>query len=281
MNENNEMISDDALFPGRLGKLPAKTSMKSLLLSDFTRQATAELPPAKTDFWRKRKSFPLRTFGNTKYGCCTRAKQAIAMMRMERIETGKLIEITDEEIIRVYTDMSNRLYGGGDNGAYETDALSEWRKPDLTFRDKKGNPLVIDAFLKIQHSSLEAVKNAVWTAQAHGIAVCLNLPRAFAAKGLTVWDIPENEPLIGDKMPGTWGGHSMWVNEYNEFGVRHPTTWGLPDIWISWRAFLAYCDEAYLVIDSADKWRKQAANKFLNLDAVVEAVNGVSAQKIK
>ncbi len=280
MSENINIINEIILPIGRLGKLPAKSSPKSLLLTDFAQPDVPPNPPASTSFWKKKAKFPLRTFGNTQFGDCTRAKQAIAAMRMERIETGRTPQITDDEVIRVYEEMENRLYGGGDNGAFEEDALSEWRKPDLTFRDSKGNPLTIEAFLKIQQADLTAVKNSIVAAKSHGIAICMNLPKAFATQKAK-WDIPEGQSLTGDYLPQSWGGHSMFVDEYNEFGLRHPTTWGIPDIWISWKAFLAYCDESHLFIDSIDAWRKKGADKFINLDAVKDAVNQVSSQKIR
>jgi hypothetical protein len=78
----------------------------------FSRFAVApkKLPRA-TNFWSRRSTFPIRTFGNTEHNDCTRAKQAIASMRMERIETTRTPRITDQEVIRVYQDMSERLYG--------------------------------------------------------------------------------------------------------------------------------------------------------------------------
>src|SRR5688500_5959596 len=108
----------------RLGRLPLRSNRKALIFTDFLKADTPE-PPKKTNFWPKRTPFQNRTFGNTSYGSCTRSKQAIAALRMERLEQRRTIEITDQEVIRVYTEMSDRLYGGGDNGAYEVDALDE------------------------------------------------------------------------------------------------------------------------------------------------------------
>lgn len=279
MNE----LTEDVQPIGRLGKMHAKSSMKALHLSDFTidKKKTIAIPPA-TDFWLKRKSFPLRTFGNTEYGSCTRSKQAIAAMRMERLETRQTPLITDEEIIRVYTNMSSRLYGGGDNGAYEADSLSEWRKPDLTFRDTKGRPLTIDAYLRINHADINAIKESLFLSGAHGIAVCFSLPYAWSKfKSPLVWDLPIGQSMIGEYAPWTWGGHSMWATDFSEEGIYVEHTWGLPRQLITWRGFAAYCDESYLVIDSINSWKKQSKSKLVDLDAIKEAVNSVSDQKIK
>lgn len=276
---DNRNKNDDNHWARQLGKAPAKSEEKLLHLVNFMK-ATKE-PPVKTNFWPKRSAFPRRSFGNLILGDCTRAKQAIAAMRMERIEVKQTPKITDEEVIRVYTDMENRLYGGGDNGAFEIDALNEWRRPETTFKDTKGRPLTIDAFISVDQRNLTAWKLAMATAGAHGLAVCFNLPLAWSSISSKFWDIPDGKRPIGIYLPGSWGGHSMWAIDYDEKGVYLESTWEEPVGLITWRAFAAYCDESYLVIDSLDSWRKKASAKNLNLKGIKEAVNDVSSFKIK
>ncbi|MDQ3747999.1 MAG: hypothetical protein M3367_03125 [Acidobacteriota bacterium] len=279
METNNEKIINTNI---RLGKLPAKSSRQALHLADFLKPKRLEELPKATNFWTRRAPFPLRTFGNTEYGCCTIAKQAIAAMRMERLETRNTPKITDDEVIRVYFDMSNRLYGGGDNGAYETDALSNWRKPDLTFRDTKGRPLIIDAFLRVNHTDINEVKKALWLSAVQGLAVCFNLPAAWARLNSPgIWDLPEGQPMVGEWMPGTWGGHSMWQVENLIQGGLVPHTWGIKDQIVTWRGMMRYMDEVHIILDSLNSWRKKPASKLLDLDKLKEAVNSVSDMKIK
>jgi hypothetical protein len=282
-NETNERTRIEGR---RLGKFPARQSRKALLFSDFVKYSRV---PTRMSYWRTKPEFPKRTFGNDRMGDCTRAKQAFAAMRMERLEQrGKTIEITDEEIVRVYVDMSNRLYGGGDNGAYEEDALNEWRKPDTTFRDTNGNPYTIDGFLKINHANHDEMRAAMALAQARGIAICLNLPEAYSDLNPPdgVWGVPENGgPLTGRWLPGSWGGHSMWsLGDYDSEYVWLDDTWAFGPRRITWDGLAAYCDEAHMVIDSVDIWRtKKAADATvsLNVKQFVGAVNDVSATKIK
>ncbi len=264
----------------RLGKLPAKSSLKALLFEDFLKADTPTPPPAY-NFWAKRTPFQLRTFGNTQHGCCTRASQAIAAMRMERVETRQSPKITDDEVLRVYYDMTGRLYGGGDTGAYETDALSEWRKPDLTFKDTKGRPLTIDAFTRINHFDHNAVRQAIFATAAKGIKVCFNLPSAWSrVVAPQALDIPEGQALIGEWMPGSWGGHSLFTGGYNERGLILSHTWGIPDQVVTWRACSVYMDETHFIIDSINAWRKRPAASTINFNKLKEAVNAVSEQKI-
>lgn len=276
LNENNESRSADM----RLGKLPAKSSLKALLFSDFVKPKAAPAPPSY-DRWKRMKAFPLSTFGNTVYGDCTLASQAHAAMRMEKLETGKLITIPEQSVIDSYLAMTERLYGGGDTGAYETDALDNFRREDLTFRSSTGHPITIDAYTKINQYDVNEVKLAIATTSGHGIKMCFNLPLAFSRMAVSgVWSVPKGQTLTGEWMPGSWGGHSTYIDSYSPAGVVHPTTWGMPDILITWEAVAAYCDESYWVIDSVDKWRKQKIAPQINLNKLVDAVNQVSSVKI-
>lgn len=266
-----------------LGRRPVRSDVRALMMSAFIKP-TAPDPPKKTEFWKRRAKFLTRHFGNLAHGDCTRAKQAIASMRMERIEVKKTPFITDEEIIRVYYEMTQKYYGGGDTGAYETDALNEWRNPEATFKDKQGRPLTIDAYTRLDPFDHLQVRQAIALAGAHGIAVCLNLPWAFAAiDPPNDWDLPQNQPLTGDWEPGSWGGHSMWARDYDEVGIWLVHTWNLVDQRITWRAAATYLDEGHLIIDALDYWRKKKpeVKKFLNLSDIRDAVNAVSSILIK
>jgi hypothetical protein len=264
----------------RLGRLPVKSSRKALMFADFAKKGVE--PPKATHFWRRRSPFPLRTFGNNEYGDCTRAKQAVAHMRMERLECRVTPKIDDAEVIRVYKEMSDRRYGGGDNGAYEVDALDDWRNPETTFRDTKGRPLTIDAYTRLNPFDHHQVKLAMASSGAKGIAICINLPLAFSNnQPPKIWDVPDGTQLVGRWLPGSWGGHSMWARDYDEQGIWLCHTWGMQDQLLTWRAAAVYMDEAHLVVDSLDVWRKKKdATRFLKLGDLKDAVNAVSSIQI-
>jgi len=264
----------------RLGRKPLKSTMRALSFVDFFK--FVQIPIAQT-YWKHKQPLPHRSFGNIMYGDCTRAKQAVAIERMERLEQRRLVTITDEEVIRVYKSMSDRLYGGGDNGAYEDDALNEWRNPDLTIRDTSGHPYTIDAYLRIDAKNPDQIRAGLALAGAKGIAICINLPMAFSTiNPPAVWDVPEGQPLTGPWEPGSWGGHSMWAQGYDSDVLYVDSTWEMDTHLISWRAVAAYVDEAHLVIDSVDAWRKRSpkAADRQGLGNVIDAVNAVSSIKI-
>lgn len=213
-------------------------------------------------------------------------------MRNERIEVRRTPSIDDAEVIRVYYAMTLREYGVGDGtpndpagdvGAYETDALNNMRRPDLTFKDTHGRPLTIDAFVRVNAGDIEEIKNALVTAAQHGIKFCINLPLAFQdiPPGQD-WVIPEGQPLIDRFLPGSWGGHSMYGFDYDPVGMRTPGTWEDPPIRISWPAVAAYVDEVHVTIDSFDEWRKKVGiKKDFDLPGLRQAVNKVSSVKIQ
>jgi hypothetical protein len=268
----NEPVEADGR---RLGRLPCKSTRKALQFSDFFRFVNV---PTKQRYWAKKAPLALRTFGNDELGNCTRAKQAYAIQRMERLEVRRAPAITDDEVKRVYREMSDRRYGGGDNGAYEDDALADWRNPETTIRDTKGHPYTIDAYLRINASNQAELRAALNLAGAKGIAVCLNLPAAFV--GEDRWHIPPATALVGSWMPGSWGGHSLWaMADYDTADVWLDDTWAHGPRRVSWDALAAYCDEAHLVIDSVNTWRKNTHDRITKqaLGHVVDAVNAVSS----
>lgn len=263
----------------RTGKAPAKGHLKMLNAENYIKKTITV--PESHNLWAKRAKFPVKSFGNRVHGDCTRASQAVLQMRSERLEQRRTIKITDEEVIRVYYEMTERYYGGGDTGAYELDALNDWRRPDYTFKDVYGRPYTIDAFTRVNHSNLQEVKQAIYISGVHGIKFCMNLPYAFSAMNVKKWDIQEDAPLIGVWAPGSWGGHSMTATGYTKEGIIWPTTWDEPDGLITWRAFAAYCDESYMVIDSINAWKKKREiAKLIDLTALRNDVNSVSSYQI-
>jgi hypothetical protein len=264
----------------KLGKKPAKSDPRALLFTKFA--SPPKVLPAKFNFWQRRVPFQLRSFGNLGVGDCTRASQANAAMRLERIEARRTAQITDEEVLRVYYEMTEKLYGGGDTGAYIMDALSCWRRESDTFRDTKNRPLTIDAYTRLDPADQEQVKTALWQSGAHGIAVGINLPLAWSeVPPPGVWDVPADGRFIHSYEPGTWGGHALFARSYDERGVWLVHSWDLPDQLITWAAVAAYMDEAYQVIDSVDEWRKRAGIRTtLDLAGIRAAVNKVSDTKI-
>jgi hypothetical protein len=263
----------------KLGKAPAKSNVKALMLAHYMKRAAVPAPRVY-NFWAKRKEFPIRDIGNNEWGNCTIASQILLSQRMERLEQIKTVLVPKENIVQTYLSLTERLYGGGDTGAYESDALDNWRNPQTTFKDVKGRPFTIDAYVRVNHFDVEEIKRAVHLSGSQGIKVCFNLPLAWSMSN--VWDIPVGQKLINEYVPGSWGGHSMTaVARWDENWLWMPSSWNMPDTKISWRAFAIYCDEAYIAIDSINSWKKKrAVAKILDLTGIRNDVNAVSSIQI-
>lgn len=280
MNRNKTDSMNEIPVKGlRLGKAPMRSDTRMLNLANFLK-ADIKVPEV-FEPWKKRSTFPLRTFGNNEHGCCTRASQALLQMRLERIEGRRTINVTDEELLRVYYEMTAKYYGGGDTGAFEMDALSCWRREDSTFKDVKGRPYTIDAFTRINQFQIDEVKKALFLGQSKGIKVCFNLPLAWSNIPGGTWDIPEGQPAIGEYLPGSWGGHSTTGVGYNTKGVILLNSWGFKEQLVTWRAYATYSDENYLPVDSVNAWKKnKEINKLIDLSNLKASVNKVSSVQI-
>jgi hypothetical protein len=265
-----------------LGRIQARSDPRTLMLRAFA-PVLNKPPPAATRFWNRRAGFTDETWGNDQYGSCTVSKQCNMFRRFERLERKRTITIAGGEAVRVYLAMTQALYGGGDTGAYEEDALGRSRSPDTCLHDTDGHPLLIDAYVRVDAKDLDAVRWAVAMAAGHGVAICFNLPVAWSrVESPAPWDAPEGQPLTGDWEPGSWGGHSMWAIDYTRDGLIVEHTWGIPEQIVTWRGVAAFMDEAHVVIDSVDAWRKKPIVKSggLDLAGIVKAVNRVSRVKI-
>jgi len=272
---------------GCLGRIAPKATPKALHLRQFLEMENLS-PPKATNFWRKRAPFKPGSWGNRVEGCCTIAKQVNMFRRFERLELRQTVSVDPNEVHRVYREMTSELYGGGDTGAYETDALDRSRRPEKCLHTPSGHPLLIDAYVRVDAWDQVAVRSAMSTAAGKGLAVCLNLPAAWASSPETgVWDLPSGTSATGRYEPGSWGGHSMWTFDYDEVGPWLDHTWDRPSQQITWGAAAVYMDECHLVVDSVDEWRQKKKAEpasdlgYLDLDLLVEAVNDVSSQKIK
>lgn len=262
-----------------LGRLPSKASRKALHFADFVK--FTKLPTA-TNFWARRAPLPSEMFGNDRHGDCTIASQAHGAQRMERLETKRTALIDPDEVLRVYYALTGRLYGGGDTGAFETDALDNWRREDLTFRDKAGRPLTIAAYLRLDAFNHDEVRAAIALSAARGIKACFNLPQAWMDRRDHLWPAPPaGTSPIGIWLPGSAGGHSVWVDDYTKAGIEL-VSWG-EKFTVPFEAAAIYMDEAHAILDSVDTWRTIAKTSNvakLKIGDVIDAVNAVSSVRI-
>lgn len=268
----------------KLGRLPRKGDARDILDDRVFRLLGAKEIPDVYRPYRPKRPYPREAYGNDDYGDCTKASQAIAVVRLELLEQRRRIAIDTQSVIDSYLAMTTRLYGGGDTGAYETDALSDWRRAENTFKDTKGRPYTIDAYTRVNVSDKDAIRGAIVQSAGRILKVCANMPLAW--RGKEVWDAPlARSDYVGEWLPGSWGGHSMTISAndrgtvYDGEGV-YIQTWDDAPRLVTWAAFFAYFDEAHRVVDSVNAWRKRLGRE-MNAKALVAAVNDVSSYKLK
>lgn len=280
-----QTIPQETVYPGHeLGRMPRKGDERDVLDERVFRMLRAVEIPDVLRPYRPKRPFPRRAYNNNIEGNCTRASQVIAQVRIELLEQRRRIEVADAEVTRIYRDMTARLYGGGDTGAYETDALSEWRRPELTFKDSKGRAYTIDAYTRVNVADKDAIRSALVQSAGRILKVCANMPLAW--RGKDVWEAPlRREDFVGPWRPGSWGGHSMTISAddrgyvYTGDGV-YIQTWDDAPRLVTWAAFFAYFDEAHRVVDSVNAWKRRLG-KELNAKALVAAVNEASSYKLE
>lgn len=271
---------------GCLGRIAPRSDRRTVNFAAVSEGVAIKVPKT-TNYWKNKAPLSLEAWGNDKYGCCTIAKQANMFRRFERLEQRRTIVIPEESVLNTYFKMTEELYGGGDTGAYEEDALSRSRREETAIRDSKGRPLMIDAFVRVDAWNHDKVKEAMFLAKGHGLAICIDLPAAFQNQNGDTWDVPKDStgkpiPPTGKWTPGSWGGHSMWAIDYGPQGFLLEQTWRRKPTWLSYAAAAYYMDECHIVIDSVDAWRKRLGKKLaVIVENVKDAVNAVSSMRIK
>src|SRR4051812_34778270 len=92
----------------KLGKKPAKRDRRNLQLKSILRAQVAV--PDEYDFDTAHSGVPTPVFANDRLGDCVIAGRAHQTLRLELMEQGEVIRITDGEVVREYL-----LETGGDD----------------------------------------------------------------------------------------------------------------------------------------------------------------------
>src|SRR5258705_9242466 len=106
----------------KLGKKPAKRDRRNLRLKSILGRAVKL--PDEYDFDTSHSGVPTPVFANDRFGDCVIAGRAHQTLRFELVEQGRVIRITDGEVLREYLLET----GGEDNGLVVLDSLRSWRK---------------------------------------------------------------------------------------------------------------------------------------------------------
>ncbi len=246
---------DNVLLGKRLGVVHDPRTLRAAALMP----APEQLPrvPIRHRVGGRLAEVPL--FGNDEYGDCTRASQGHAVVTQERSSSQHEIPITTDQILEAYWRVSGGV--GVDNGAYELDALNDWRNIGIG-RERDGSTHRIYAFAAVDWLDQAEVEWAHFVFG--GLKVCAGLPLSAAdqlheGKDWTV--------TTGSRSNfGSWGGHSMYSCGYDPMGL-YVWTWGRLQR-MTWGWVNRYVDETYAVISEDYIRRGGKTPQGFNLDAL-------------
>ena len=196
-------------------------------------------------------------FSNDKWKCCVIAGRGHQTRRFECYEQGKTLDIADKEILREYFIEGKATCWNKhpDNGLVMLDSLKAWRKNGWNINKTNYK---IYAFAELNEFNHKEIKAAIYLL--NGINIGLDLPES--AQYQEVWD------YTGD-IAGSWGGHCVFVNEYDNDGLTC-VTWGKTQK-MTWRFWDAYCDESYAIIDAPNN--KESILDIPKLEKYLEGVS--------
>ena len=252
---------------GKQAYKPDDRTVKMAKFMDLTVKA-----PGKFDFDHGRKPFPSKVWGNDAYGDCVFAAQMNELLRVERIETRHTLPATDEDVVRTYQALTGCRApdDANDTGFVMLDALNWWRNTGwMISANEDYNQYKIAAFGELDSGDHNQLRLGIYLL--HGIQLGFALPRTAQQQTRQgFWDVTDGP----GSEPGSWGGHAVYAKRYDN-GHVYVKTWGM-EIKVS-NAFVdKYCDEAWVIVDSVDKWRKHDA---LDVDKLMQYLDQIGATK--
>lgn len=221
----------------KLGKKPPRLDSRTLRLAKYFKP---ELPgaPASIDWTQGVTDWGMML--NDNLGDCTCAAVGHAIQVWSANVVGFPMQtVTDATVLKLYEDSCgyNPADPNTDQGGFEIDVLNFWRKnPQETHR--------LLAYADPDPGNVDHIKTSI--ALFGGVYIGINLPLTAQQQVGGVWAVtgdPKHDPWA---MPGSWGGHAVYVCAYD---AEHLTciTWGKQQK-MTWDWWKTYCDEAHTLL---------------------------------
>lgn len=228
----------------KLGKLPVKHDPRTLRLA---RYFTAELPPPPPSRIWSNGLADWGMFANDTLGDCTIAGIPHGIMGWT-MNTGVMATFTAAQAISYYMqwDGYNPANPATDQGGVCLDVLKDWKAQGFAGHQ-------IAAFASVLPANQQHVMQAINLFG--GLYTGVALPMTAQAQVGGLWDVvpPKQKRWfhihkfgVDPSTPGSWGGHCVWIIDYDAIG---PTcvTWGALQK-MTWAYWSKYFDEAYAII---------------------------------
>lgn len=238
----------------RFGKKPARIDKRTLPFKRLI-MGLPDIPETfDLDTYR---NIPARMMCNDRYGNCVIVGRANHTLRFEFAEQGKIINITDKEVLREYFKEggANCLNKYPDRGLVMLDSLNQWRQAGWIADGRLYN-IYAFAGIDITQYYLRAAMFLL-----NGINIGLSLPDNYATD---IWDDTSLPPNINN-------GHCVYIPPIADNEGLFCITWGMRKR-MSWPFVLKYCDEAYAIVDNKNKFQCDSNINIRLLESYLEAL---------
>jgi hypothetical protein len=232
----------------KLGKHPAKIDSRTLRLGKYL-APNLPAPPVSVDWFKGKTSFGMML--NDTLGDCTIAGVAHAI-QVWSLNTGIERTITDARVLFLYEkwDGYNPADPSTDQGGEELRVLNLWKKYGA-------GGVALKSYVDPNVLNFTEIKRSIQLFG--GVYIGVQLP--LSAQNQPIWTVvPDNG--TGSTVPGSWGGHCVFVAAYDEEGLTC-ITWGAT-LKMTWDFWKTYVDEAHCLL-SADWLTSKGSPSGLNL----------------
>lgn len=237
----------------KLGRKPRRVDARTLSIGTYLDKAL--LPPIPATYTAITDVAEWPMYGNDRLGDCTCAA-AGHMVEAWSFAAGTGRVPLDPDVEEFYwltgdpSSTTGTAGGATDDGRDELSVLNAWRTIGIG-GDK------IDAYVSVDPRDHATVQAAIYLFG--GVYTGISLP--LSAQGQSVWDVVGDGKGSQDE-PGSWGGHAVPYEAYDESGVS-VITWGAP-LAATWRFNDEYTDEMYAIVST--DWLTAAGESPMGFD---------------
>lgn len=235
-----------------LGKKDYVFSEKTLkMMSIVEKSALPDVPPTY-DFAKGRRPLQFGLWGNDAYGDCVKVAKYNHVLRLARLDRRRTLKITDDMVVGEYkTDTGCQVAGdANDSGLVMLDNFGRWLHTENTVPQgakSKPFPIGIEAYGEIGHDH-QHMRAATFLLGGIEFGLALPYTAAEELQSGKPWD--DTHSSDPDAQPGSWGGHAVYSERYDENGFW-VVTWGEEHYMTN--AFVdRYSDERWAVVDKVE-----------------------------
>jgi hypothetical protein len=175
----------------QLGKLPARTDVRTISLARYV--DTSKLPPPPDTFDEAARVTDWPVYANDRIGDCTTAAAGHMIEAWTAAAHGEAVEIPESAVLEAFDHVKQVDPFTGQEGAIVLDVLKLWRKTGIG--DHR-----IGAYARVSVHDEQLVRSAAWLFG--GLYLGLQLP--LSAQQQSTWDW--SGTLTGPAAPGRGEG---------------------------------------------------------------------------